>query len=313
MSSLAIVIVSYNTAGVLRRTLERATRVARGLGAEVIVVDNDSPDESAAVAASFPGVRLFRRPNLGFAAGVNHGVAATPAERILLLNPDCFVEPAPLATCLATLESGDDIAAVSCRLVDERGAPMLHARPFPTLATYLADRIGSAALYPPVPSPPAPVDVDSVTGAFFLLAREAWREVGPFDEGFFLYFEETEWCWRARRAGWRVVHDPRATVVHLGAQSTRKGVPGSPVVAANGMLLRAVLDSRERFWRVCYGPAATLGLRAATLGAAALSLAALAPRALSGDAVARALLAAERLRARHALGLAGPPLNPGRR
>lgn len=313
--SLAIVIVSYNAGEVLVRTLESARRAIAGLGvaAEIVVVDNDSPDGSAdTVAATFPDIRLFRRPNFGFAAGVNHGVAATAANAILLLNPDCFVDAAALRTCLATLDSDPSIAAVSCRMVDEHGGPMLSARPFPTLLTYFSERVSGAALYPHVPSPPESVDVDSATGAFVLLTRRAWSDIGPFDEGFFLYFEETEWFWRAKRQGWRVVHEPRATVVHLGAQSTRKGLDGSPVVSSNGMLLRAALDSRERYWRLCYGAFATLAMRAATLALAIVSLVLLAPAAFAGRATARARLRVEVLRARHALHLAGPALHPAR-
>jgi len=317
--SLTIVVVSYNAADVLMRTLESAKRAVEGLAAEIVVIDNDSPDGSAdRVAERFPEIRLFRRPNLGYAAGVNHGVASTAADTILVLNPDCFVDATALRTCLATLASDADIAAVSCRMVDEHGAPMMSGRPFPTLATYLAERLAGAtgaADYPPVPSPLAPVDIDSATGAFVLLTRRAWNDIGPFDDGFFLYFEETEWFWRAKAAGWRVVHEPRATIVHLGAQSTRKGVAGSgsPVVAANGMLLRAALDSRERYWRLCYGLPATIGMRAATLALALVSIALLAPRALLGREAARARLPIELLRARHALHLAGPPLHPGKK
>jgi N-acetylglucosaminyl-diphospho-decaprenol L-rhamnosyltransferase len=312
-SSLAVVIVSYNAADVLVRTIESARRAVEGLAAEIIVVDNDSPDKSAdVIAATFPDVRLFRRPNLGFAAGVNHGVAATAADTVLLLNPDCFVDADALARCLETLRSSPSIAAVSCRMVDEAGEPMLSARPFPTLATYFAERFRGAEPDPAIASPPRPVDIDSATGAFVLLTREAWNDIGPFDDGFFLYFEETEWFWRARRAGWRVVHEPRATVVHLGAQSTRKGVGGSPVVRANGMLLRAALDSRERYWRRCYGAGSTLVMRGATLALALVSMAMLVPGIALGRGSARARLPVETLRARHALHLAGPPLHPGK-
>lgn len=313
MTSLAIVIVSYNAAAVLLRTLETAKRAVAGLGAEIIVVDNDSPDGSAdRVAAEVPDVRLFRRPNLGFAAGVNHGVAATAADTFLLLNPDCFVDAPALRRCLETLASDPEIAAVSCRMVDEAGHPATHARPFPTLATYWADRLGSRAPYPAVPDPAAPVDADSITGAFMLIRREAWSAVGPFDEDFFLYFEETEWCWRAKRAGWRIVHEPRAQVVHLGAQSTRKGVGDSPVVSVNGMLLRASLDSRSIYWRKCHGLASTIAMHAATLGIAVLNAARAAPALILRRPGARQRLAVELLRARHALLLAGKPLNPGK-
>lgn len=313
MTSLAIVVVSYNAADVLMRTLAAAQRAVEGMPAEIVVVDNDSPDGSAdRVAAGFPGVRLFRRPNLGFAAGVNHGAAATSAQTLLLLNPDCFVDAPALRRCLDTLGSDRRIAAVSCRMVDEAGHPATHARPFPTLATYFADRFGASGAYPAIPDPPAPVDADSVTGAFMLIRRDAWSDVGPFDEDFFLYFEETEWCWRAKRAGWRIVHEPRAAVVHLGAQSTRKGVGASPIVSANGMLLRASLDSRLLYWRKCYGRPATAVMRSATLVLAAVNAALLLPRLLLRRPGARERFAAEGLRARHALGAAGAPLNPGK-
>jgi GT2 family glycosyltransferase len=270
--SLAIVVVSYNNWAVLRRCLDAVRPVARALAATLIVVDHASPDGSAAkVAAEFPDVRLLRRPNNGFAAGVNAGVAATPASRVLLLNPDCILDGATaLVRCLATLDEDPRIAAISCRVVDEDAKPNLPYRSFPTLRTYLAERLGARKEWER-PAGHEPFDVDNITGAFFLLKREAWADVGPFDEGFFLYFEETDWCWRAKAAGWRIVHEPRAVVLHLGGQST-KTMTGEPI-GARGLAMRRYLDSRERYWRKCYGLRATWAMRAASAGISLLSMA----------------------------------------
>lgn len=306
MSALGIVIVSYNNAEVLLRCLAAAKPVADELGAQLIVVDNDSPDGSAdRVAQEFPEVRLHRRPNLGFAAGVNWGTSSTPAQRILLLNPDCFLEREALLRCVATLDADPRIAAVSCRVVDEDGHPNLPCRAFPTLRQYFLERMGWDAPYPVLPTPPAPVDVDTVTGAFFLLSRRAWYDVGPFDEGFFLYGEETDWCWRAKKRGWRIVHDPRATVVHLGGQST--GTNREEPIGKKGLMLKTYLDSRERWWRKCYGPFQTWVMRGTSIAVAAIGLLAAGASALfpSGRIRARHRIAVEWFRIRHALHL--PP------
>ncbi|HVO29593.1 MAG TPA: glycosyltransferase family 2 protein, partial [bacterium] len=272
MPGLAVVVVSYNNWAVLERCLAAAQSVCDALGAELIVVDNDSPDRSAdRVAEKFPRARLFRRPNKGFAAGVNWGVAATSASRILLLNPDCILDgTTALQTCLDSLDADPRAAAISCHAVDGEGVPYLPCRAFPTLKNYLLERFDALPPYPPPHGgPPRPVAVDTITGAFFLLKREAWAEIGPFDEGFFLYFEETDWCWRAWQAGWRILHDPRVTVLHLGGQSTKTAGGGD---VARPLLLTAYLDSRERFWRKCYGAMATLGMRAASIAMSAPSL-----------------------------------------
>ena len=297
-SPLAIVVVSYNNAEVLMRCLAAARTVRDAFGGELIVVDNDSPDGSAdRVAREMPDVRLFRRPNLGYAAGVNWGVAATTASRLLALNPDCFVEEAALRRCLATMEDDPRIAAISCRVVDEDGHPNLPCRAFPTLRQYLLERLGLDRPYPTLPDPPGPVEVDTITGAFFLMRREAWNDVGPWDEGYFLYSEETDWCWRAKQRGWRIVHEPRASVLHLGGRSTGKGHGDQPVLR-KGLLLRTYLDSRERWWRKCYGRVATWNMRGASAAIALVSLAAIALR--RGPAW-RERAGVEWLRIRHAM------------
>lgn len=303
-AGLAIVVVSYNNAEVLLECLASAVPVARQRGAQLIVVDNGSPDGSADRVSATWGPRdvtLHRRPNLGFAAGVNWGAGSTPASRLLLLNPDCFLDGTALDRCLATLDADPRIAALSCRIVDAEGHERLSTRAFPTLRQYLRERLGIDRPYPVLPSPLAPVDVETISGAFFLIARAAWSRVGPFDEGFFLYSEETDWCWRAKKAGFRIVHEPRATIVHLGGQSTKKGsARGDEPILAHGLLLKTYLDSRERWWRKCYGPFHTLAMRAASAAIATVSLAA---AAASRRPDARARVKVEWLRIRHALHL----------
>ncbi len=266
-SELAIVVVSYNNAEVLMRALAAALPVAKALGGELIVVDNDSPDGSAdRVAREMPAARLFRRPNHGFAAGVNRGVSETTAKRLLLLNPDCFVTEAAVRRSIETLDSHPRIAAVGCRIVDGEGHEALSTRAFPTLRQYFLERFD---LDRPYVRSSGATDVDTINGAFFLISRRAWNDVGPFDEGFFLYSEETDWCWRARRKGWRIVHEPRAQVVHLRGQSTKSG--DEPILA-HGLMLLTYLDSRERWWRKCYGPMQTWLMRAASIAFAAPGL-----------------------------------------
>ena len=271
--TLAIVIVSYNARDILVTCVERALEAASDVGAQVIVVDNASPDRSADHVAEQFGSRvsLVRNPrNGGFAYAVNRGVESTPASRILLLNPDCFLDDAePLRRGLRLLAADPTVAASGCLLVDRERVPNMSYRAFPTIRSLAAERFGAAPPHPPGPAG-AVVEVDSPSGAFFLIRREAWSDVGPFDEGYFLYYEETDWCWRARRRGWKLVIDKGSRVVHWGGETTRRE---SGQVRSHGVLVRVALDSRERYWVRSYGIVRTLLLKAVLAATSAAGLA----------------------------------------
>jgi GT2 family glycosyltransferase len=228
---LSIIIVNWNAGAVLGPCLDSIRAAAAGLSAETWVVDNASTDGSAGlVRERYPWVRLLANDdNRGYAAANNQAASRARGRFLLLLNPDTLLPPTALRALLDHASREPGIGVLGPGLVHADGRRQRSAwRGYPGLAMALAD-----ALYLwKIPSLPfarasevnprrldVPVEVDHLLGAVMLIRREAWTEAGPLDERFFLFLEETDWCLRARRAGWRIVYDPRIRVTHLGEHS----------------------------------------------------------------------------------------------
>jgi GT2 family glycosyltransferase len=188
------------------------------------VVDNASIDGTAAMVASdFPWVRLVAlNRNLGYCAANNIALRATTAPHVLLLNPDTELSEGALDRAQHRLLVDDQIGVVGVRLVRPDGS-FDHAakRSFPTLLGALTEfsgfaRSGPLAQYRATTlADDAVGDVDAVNGAFMLIRREAIDAVGLLDEGYGMYGEDLDWCRRFKAAGWRVVYDGGATVLHV--------------------------------------------------------------------------------------------------
>jgi GT2 family glycosyltransferase len=244
---LSVVIVNYETGGLLGECLDSLRRFADGVALEVLVVDNASRDASLGALARFPEVQLLaNRENVGFARAVNQALEAAQGRYVLLLNPDCRLVAPVFAELIAFADARPDAAVVGPRLANPDGTLQTSAYRFPTLVQALGTVLGLKRLVPvaflrarasgwlgryfgqldPHTTPGA---VDLVTGACMLIRREALRRLGGFDPRFFLYFEEKDFCYRARQAGWAVYFDPAAVVVHHIGGSSR-GDPATTVV-----------------------------------------------------------------------------------
>lgn len=272
MIDLSIIIVNWNVRDLLRRCLSSIfahspTRIlanspTRPL-AEAIVVDNASTDRSAEmVRAEFPEVRLvINSENRGFPAANNQGLALARGRYVLLLNPDTEVLGDALATMVAYMDAHPDVGVAGPQLLNPDGTVQSSRRRFPTLATALFE---STWLQPYAPRrllehyyvldrPDDQVqDVDWVTGAALMARREAVEQVGPLDEGFFMYSEEPDWCRRFREAGWRVVYLPTARIVHHAGKSSEQVLPARHI---------HFQTSKLRYFRKYHGPAAAELLR----------------------------------------------------
>ncbi len=222
--ALDVGIVSYRSAGLLEQCLRSLQEHPPERPLSVIVVDNGPPDGTAATVRRFPGVELIEpRRNLGFAAATNAALARTRARYFLALNPDTRVHPRTLDTLLELMDADPSIAICGCRLELE-GGTFDHAakRAFPTPLGALAhftcigrdDRAPAAlAQYraPGVERGP----VDAVNGAFMLMRRSALAELGAFDEGYWMYMEDLDLCYRAAEAGWVTWYEPSVAATHL--------------------------------------------------------------------------------------------------
>lgn len=229
----SVVIVSFNTREVTRECLTTLERESDGVAYEVIVVDNASRDGSAdMVAESFPRATLIRsETNLGFAAANNRGFAVAQGRHVVLLNSDAFLTPGALRRSIELLDADPRLGLVGGRLVGRDGAPQPSARLFNSVLNDLLALSGLAARRPRSrffgrfdrtwADPSRPADVDWVPGAYSAIRAEALAQAGPFDERFFLYYEEVDLCRRIKAAGYTIGYRPEIEVVHLGGESSR--------------------------------------------------------------------------------------------
>jgi len=229
MPSLDVVIVSYQCRALVERCLASLERHPFTRGEQrVHLVENASTDGTAAlVAERFPHVRLHvLSENAGFSAANNVVLRDADGDQVLLLNPDTEVTPGALDALSARLDADPGIGMLGCRLVQDDGT-FDHAakRSFPTplsalahftgvgrragagtrLGQYRATELGEHECG----------DVDAVNGAFMLVRRTALQEVGLLDEGYWLYMEDLDWCYRFHQAGWRVRYEGDVTIVHV--------------------------------------------------------------------------------------------------
>jgi N-acetylglucosaminyl-diphospho-decaprenol L-rhamnosyltransferase len=231
MNMLAVAIVSYNTCSYLRMCLQS---VLQEVPDEVVVVDNGSTDGSIEmVRTEFPSVQLLvDARNRGYGAAANEAIAVCSAEYILLLNSDTRVEPGAFHALRQYLEAHPAVGIVGPRLLclDRTLQPSCYPFPKPLYMFLEETRIGWALRYVPLLrerylytwSHRHPRSVAWVQGSALAIRRSAFNGVNGFDESFFMYFEETDLCYRLREAGWQVHFTPSATVIHAGGGSTRQ-------------------------------------------------------------------------------------------
>ncbi len=230
---LSIVIVNWNTREMLRDCLTSVRAGLRGITAEVIVVDNASSDGSAGmVADAFPEVTLIRNSeNRGFAAANNQAFELTRGRHILLLNSDTLVHGTVLADSVGYLDVHPKAGAMGCRVLNTDGSVQLTCRPYPSLLILLYGTLGLyASRWPGFVARAQMNDwqrdsarpVDMITGCYLMLRREVLDAVGPLDEAFFFYGEETDWCRRMRNAGWELWFAPVGEITHHGSVSAKK-------------------------------------------------------------------------------------------
>jgi GT2 family glycosyltransferase len=228
---------------------------------EIIVVDNDSKDGSVEyVAQHFPEVQIIRNNhNRGFAAANNQGLAVATGRNILFLNSDTVVHKGALEAMAGLLDSNPRAGACGCKLVNVDGSVQPSVRHFPTFAAFLQrytifkyfGLFERARCYYRMREFDYSnySEVDQIMGAALMVKRSVLEEVGPMDESFKLYFEETDLCQRIKKAGFSVYFTPAGQITHL------KG--GSSDALASATLLATFLESFFYYLRKHKGRAKT--------------------------------------------------------
>ena len=238
---LSIVIVSWNTCDLLRKCLQSIQSTVPPISYEVVVADNDSHDGSPdMVEEEFPDARMIRTGgNLGFSAGNNLAIRTVTGSYILLLNPDAELMPNAARRMIEFADAHPDAAFVGPKLLNSDGTLQKNGRKFPTL---LREVLGLTRLYRLIwgyydrkmgwgrGDFDVTAEVDEVSGACILARKSAVDEVGLLDERFFMYYEETDWCFRMRKAGWKIYYLPEAEVMHHWAAGAKQiGLEGSKI------------------------------------------------------------------------------------
>jgi N-acetylglucosaminyl-diphospho-decaprenol L-rhamnosyltransferase len=247
---LGVVVVTHNSAAVVGDLLDSLDAALAGVSAHVVVVDNGSTDDTCDVVEHRTDCELVRAENRGYSAGLNRGVRELAGDGpVLLLNPDVRLHPGSIPVMLTAL-ARPRTAVVVPRLIDDTGRLAHSLRREPTLARALGlGRTGVPALSETIADGAAyevAGPTDWATGAVMLLARECYDALGGWDETYFLYSEETDYCLRARDLGWSTRYEPSAVAVHIGGQSGQ-----------SARIHAMQIVNRVRLFRRRHGPAAS--------------------------------------------------------
>jgi len=246
---VSIIIVNWNTRDILRDCLQSVYEQASDINFEVILIDNASTDGSIEMVKNdFQRVILIENPeNRGLAAANNQGMAIAKGRYVLLLNSDTVLLERSIAKTVAFSDTHPEAAVVGCRVLNQDGTIQPSCFMFPSLLNML---LSSSYLYKLFPKSrffgrqhltwwkrDDAREVDVVMGCFMLVRREAIEQIGVMDERFFMYGEETDWCYRFYKAGWKILFTPGASIIHLHGASTKQRKPEMTLQLRGSILL----------------------------------------------------------------------------
>jgi len=254
---VSIIIINWNTCDILSDCLVSVYEQTQSISFEVIVIDNASTDGSTEmVKKEFPQVILIQnKENKGFAAANNQGIAQAKGRYILLLNSDTIILDNAIEKSVRFADAHPEAAVVGCRVLNTDRTLQPTCFMSPSILNLL---LSSSYLYKCFPQSrffgrermtwwgrDTIREVDVVTGCFMLVRREAVEQVGMMDEQFFMYGEETDWCYRMKQAGWRIMFAPEGEIIHLGGASSSKMKP-EMVLQLRGSMLLFIKKTKKR-------------------------------------------------------------------
>jgi N-acetylglucosaminyl-diphospho-decaprenol L-rhamnosyltransferase len=231
MFDVAIVIVTWNNASDIERCLASLAGVGKGIEAQIVVIDNASHDGTVEkVRRGYPHVQLIvNTQNVGFAAANNQAFNGTASRYVMLLNPDTSVDAGTIEALVNYMDHRPVAWVAGPMILNPDRTVQRSGVRFPSLWNLLVESLFLDRLFPKnelfgahkevYRNPCEPRSVDYLQGSALMVRREALEKVGGLDEGFFMYFEETDWCFRIKQAGGDVQYAPVGSVIHFGGEA----------------------------------------------------------------------------------------------
>lgn len=264
MMDLSVSIVNTNNRSLLELCLESIYQTTRQTSFEILVVENCSTDGSAEmVRARFPAVQVIENEaRLGYSASHNRALRRCQGRYLLVLNEDMRVLPGALDSMVAFMDCHPDAGMLGCRLLNPDGSLQPSCRAFPNVWIIFFRSVYLDKLFPRNRWFGADYlghwghdtvrEVDVIKGCCMFVRREVVDQVGLLDERFFIYYEETDWCYRARQQGWKICFTPDAEIIHYGEQTTSRQTPRMTLIQRQSLL---------KYFRKYHGRAAAFCVR----------------------------------------------------
>ncbi len=232
--NLSIIIVNYNTSYFIKRTINSIICSNINCSYEIIVVDNNSHDDSCdQIKTNYRNVKLIANDtNDGFAKAVNQGVSHSKGNNILLLNPDTILKIDTVDKLIESMQKNDKVGIVGAKIINAEGDFQLSSRrKYPDILTSIFQITGLSYLFPKSRffgrynytyiSDNLSHEVDSVSGACMIFTRKLFDRLNGFDEDYFLFFEETDFCLRAQSCGYKIIYNAEAITIHYRGESMK--------------------------------------------------------------------------------------------
>ncbi len=220
---LSIVIVTHNSEDYISACLSSVEKAAHNIEHEVFIIDNKSTDQTKFLVRKFtaPFTLIENSENWGFARAVNLGLQRGSGEFFLIINPDIVIHSASLKPLIEFMKNHPQVGICGCRLLNEDGLLQYSKGSFPTLLSTAYRRVLPRRMrkyhlfgYDKMGA------CDWVTGAFMCIRHRLVEEVGPFDENYFLYYEDVDYCLQAQKKGWEIYYNPSVSAYHLNPHAT---------------------------------------------------------------------------------------------
>ena len=264
MLDVSVLIVSYNTMEMTRKALSLLADSSRDIDMEVFVIDNASTDNSVEMLRKeYPNLTLIEnRENVGFGRANNQALPFIAGRYVLLLNTDAFVETDTISKTVQYMNASPQCGILGVKLLGRDGSLQPSCRFFPTPLNIFLKRTGFSRFFTSVRM----VDemswdhetirnCDWVPGCYYLIRKEVIDQVGLFDPRYFLYYEEIDHCFAAKRAGWQITYFPYTSVVHIGGESAKSA---GTLSAASRQIDALNIESELLYFRKNHGLAGVL-------------------------------------------------------